>query len=177
MLTVHTRPPAEPSAAIEGFLASTREQAPYLVLDPGVVADRYAELGALLPAAAIHYAVKACPHPAVLHTLAALGSGFDVASPGEVRLALGAGADPDRICYGNPVRGPADVASAHAAGVRRFVTDSAEDVRLLAAHAPAPGCWCGCSCPTPGRPPRSPPSSGPPGTRRSRCSARSRPPG
>jgi ornithine decarboxylase len=136
VLTVQTRPPAAPSAAIERFLASTREQAPFLVLDPGVVADRYAELGALLPTAEIYYAVKACPHPAVLEVLAALGSGFDVASPGEVRLALDAGADPDRICYGNPVRGPADVAAAHAAGVRRFVTDSAEDVRLLAAHAP-----------------------------------------
>ncbi|GAA0942922.1 type III PLP-dependent enzyme [Pseudonocardia zijingensis] len=136
MLAERTRAPLEPSAAIERFLASSGLPAPYLVLDPAVVADRYAQLTRALPDAAIHYAVKACPHPEVLACLAALGSAFDVASPAEVRLALDAGAHPDRLCYGNPVRGPADVAAAHAAGVRRFVTDSAEDVRLLAAHAP-----------------------------------------
>jgi ornithine decarboxylase len=128
--------PAEPSAALARFLASADLSTPYLVLDPRVVADRYAGLVAGLPGAEVHYAVKACPHPEVLRTLAAVGSGFDVASPAEVRLALSAGADPDRICYGNPVRGPADVAAAHAAGVRRFVTDSVEDVRVLAARAP-----------------------------------------
>jgi ornithine decarboxylase len=128
--------PAGPSRAIDRFLAAVDLPTPYLVLDPQVVADRYAGLAAALPGAEIHYAVKACPHPDVLRTLVALGSGFDVASPGEVRLALAAGADPDRICYGNPVRGPSDVAAAHAAGVRRFVTDSAEDIRLLAAAAP-----------------------------------------
>jgi ornithine decarboxylase len=130
------RPPVEPSPAVERFLASTDLPTPYLVLDPQVVADRFAALAAALPAAGVHYAVKACPHPEVLRTLVALGSGFDVASPGEVELAIAAGADPDRICYGNPVRGPADVATAYAAGVRRFVTDSIEDVRLLAARAP-----------------------------------------
>jgi ornithine decarboxylase len=131
-----TQLPVEPSLAVERFLASTDLPTPYLVLDPQVVADRYARLAAALPDAEIHFAVKACPHPEVLRTLVALGSGFDVASAGEVRLALCAGADPDRICYGNPVRGPDDVAAAHAAGVRRFVTDSVEDVRLLAARAP-----------------------------------------
>ncbi|QYN33111.1 type III PLP-dependent enzyme [Pseudonocardia sp. DSM 110487] len=128
--------PVEPSLAVERFVASAELPTPYLVLDPYVVADRYNRLAAALPGAEIHYAVKACPHPEVLWTLAALGSGFDVASVGEVRLAVAAGADPDRICYGNPVRGPADIAAAHAAGVRRFVSDSAEDVRLLAATAP-----------------------------------------
>jgi ornithine decarboxylase len=128
--------PAEPSPAIERFLAGTDLPTPFLVLDPVVAAERYRGLAALLPAAEIHFAVKACPQPEVLRTFAALGSGFDVASPGEIGLALDAGADPEAICYGNPVRGAADVAAAHAAGVRRYVTDSAEDVRMLAAHAP-----------------------------------------
>lgn len=128
--------PVGPSPEVERFLATADLPTPYLVLDPQVVADRYAGLAGALPDAEIQYAVKACPQPEVLRALVALGSGFDVASPAEVRLALCAGADPDRICYGNPVRGPADVAAAHAAGVRRFVTDSAEDVRLLAARAP-----------------------------------------
>jgi ornithine decarboxylase len=124
------------SPALARFLARDDLTTPFLVLDPEVVAQRYAALVAALPGAAVRYAVKACPHPAVLSRLAALGSGFDVASAGEVALALDAGADPALLCYGNPVRGPADLAAAGAAGVGQYVTDSAEDVRLLAAHVP-----------------------------------------
>jgi ornithine decarboxylase len=127
---------AEPSPAVERFLAAADVATPFLVLDPAVAAQRYRDLAAALPAAEVHYAVKACPQPEVLRALAALGSGFDVAGPAEVLLALDSGAPPAAICYGNPVRGPADVTAAFSAGVRRYVTDSAEDVRLLAAHAP-----------------------------------------
>jgi ornithine decarboxylase len=127
---------SHPSAAVEEFLRDRDRPTPFLVLDPAVVVDRYRELTGAFPSAGMRYAVKACPEPAVLRVLAALGSGFDVASPMEVRLALAAAADPALICYGNPVRGPADVASAHAAGVREFVTDSAEDLQMLAEQAP-----------------------------------------
>lgn len=124
------------SPALERFLDAADLPTPYLVLDPAVVADRYAGLSAAFPGAALHYAVKACPEPVVLHRLVVLGSSFDVASPAEVRLALDAGAAPDALCYGNPVRGVADVDAAHKAGVRRFVTDSKEDLAVLATHAP-----------------------------------------
>src|SRR5690606_1814328 len=58
--------PAEPSPAIERFLAAGSPPTPFLVLDPQVVADRYARLTTLLPGADVHFAVKACPHPEVL---------------------------------------------------------------------------------------------------------------
>lgn len=109
---------------------------PRLVLDLAVVRDRYATLTTALPDARVLYAVKANPAPEVLATLAGLGSGFDVAGPDEMRLALAAGADPEALCFGNPIRKPADVAAATAAGVRLFSTDSREDLRVLAAHAP-----------------------------------------
>lgn len=109
---------------------------PCLVLDLAVVRDRYRTLTAALPTTRVLYAVKANPAPEVLATLAALGSGFDVAGPAEIQLALAAGARPEALCFGNPVRKPSDVASATAAGVRQFVTDSREDLLVLAAHAP-----------------------------------------
>jgi ornithine decarboxylase len=127
------------STAVERFLGTTDLPTPFLVLDRAVVADRYRALAAAFPGAAIHYAVKACPEPAVMETLVALGSSFDVASPAEIRLAIKAGADPAALCYGNPVRSAADVTAAWTAGVRRFVTDSAEDLDVLAAHAPGAG--------------------------------------
>jgi ornithine decarboxylase len=130
-----------PSDALERFLAGpgTRLPTPFLVLDPGVAAARYSALAAAFEDARLHYAVKACPEPAVLRRLAGLGAAFDVASLPEVRLALDAGADPAALCFGNPARSVADVAAAHGAGVRRFVSDSAEDLADLAAHAPGAG--------------------------------------
>lgn len=93
--------------------------------------DRYAAVVAAFPGAAVRFAVKACPQPDVLRALAAAGCGFDVASPAEIALALDAGATAEQLCYGNPVRGPREVAAARAAGVPMWVTDSAEDLALL----------------------------------------------
>lgn len=109
---------------------------PYLNLDLAVVRERLTQLRAALPGIRVYYAVKANPAPEVLATLAAAGAGFDVASTGELDLVLGHGADPAALCHANPVRKPADAAAAHAAGVTLFVTDSAEDLALLAEHAP-----------------------------------------
>lgn len=109
---------------------------PYLQLDLTVVRTRLAELRTALPGARVYYAVKANPAPEVLAAVAASGAGFDVASPGELGLALAAGADPSAVCHANPVRTPADVTAAHAAGVPLFVTDSAEDLAVLAVRAP-----------------------------------------
>ncbi|HEY2206477.1 MAG TPA: type III PLP-dependent enzyme [Pseudonocardia sp.] len=109
---------------------------PYLEIDLAVVRARYARLRAALPAARVFYAVKANPEPAVLRVLAAEGAAFDVAGVGEVELALRHGARPDALGHGNPVRGPDDVSAAFAAGVRLYVTDSAEDLDVLAARAP-----------------------------------------
>ena len=123
-----------PGPALEEFLTQPRPT-PFLVLDPGIVAARYAALRAAFPRAELLYAVKACPEPAVLRLLAGLGCGFDVAGAEEIALCLAAGADPARLCHGNPVRGPGAAAAAAALGVTRFVTDSAEDRAGLPAGA------------------------------------------
>ena len=135
-------PPAAPepdgpvvSDRLERLLALERPT-PFLALDPEVVLARYRAMVAAFPRARMLYAVKACPEPAVLRALAGRGSGFDVAGHEEIRLCLAAGADPELIQHGNPVRGPGAAAAAYALGVRRFVTDSAEDVDDLATAAP-----------------------------------------
>ena len=124
------------SMMLERFLRESMLPTPFLVLDPEVVAARYTALRWAFGDAGMYFAVKACPEPAVLRLLAALGCGFDVASPAEVHLACAAGAPTEALCYGNPIRGVADVDAAYAAGVRRYVTDSAEDVAVLSAQAP-----------------------------------------
>ncbi|SFO09210.1 ornithine decarboxylase [Pseudonocardia ammonioxydans] len=123
------------SPGLEKVLAEDRPT-PFLALDPQVVRERYRELAAAFGDARILYAVKACPEQAVLRALVEEGAGFDVASQQEITLCLAAGADPASLQHGNPVRGPGAAARAAAAGVRRFVTDSAEDVDALAAEVP-----------------------------------------
>ena len=123
------------SARLETFLAAPEPATPLLVLDPDAAADRYAAFVAAFPAAVVQFAVKACPEPAILCKLREVGCSFDVASLDEIRRVLDAGAPPSVLCYGNPIRSPGDVADAGKAGVTRFVTDSVEDLRVLAEHA------------------------------------------
>lgn len=128
-------PPAVP-ARIERFLTGEEPPTPCLVIDLDVVEERYRALAAALPEAEVYYAVKANPSPGVLARLAALGSRFDVASPAEIGLCLGAGVDPGRISYGNTVKKRRDIELAFAAGVRLFVVDSEEELGKVAAAAP-----------------------------------------
>jgi ornithine decarboxylase len=109
---------------------------PYLALDLDQVQSRYGELAAAIPAATIHYAVKANDHPAVLATIAALGGRFDVASPGEVSASVAAGVEAGHLLYSNPVKAPWHLEQAYAAGVRLFVADSLQEVAKIARYAP-----------------------------------------
>jgi ornithine decarboxylase len=127
---------SDASRRLEEFLETTELVTPVLVLDPEVVANRYATFRSTFPEAAVHFAVKACPEPAILRRLRAAESSFDVASTEEISRALDAGADPSSLCYGNPIRPPDAVAEAYRLGVRCFVTDSGEDLAVLAERAP-----------------------------------------
>lgn len=124
------------SPAIESFLADTDVPTPFVVVDLDVVAERYESLHSALPMAGIFYAVKANPGAPVIDRLAALGSSFDVASPGEVDLVLAAGVSPDRISYGNTIKKSADIAYAFSKGVRIFSIDSAAELAKIIRHAP-----------------------------------------
>lgn len=115
---------------------------PYLLLDTSVAVDRYEALTRALPDTAIHYAVKANPHPALLRALVAAGSSFDIASPGELRACLEAGTRPETLVYSNPVKKRSDIMVAHDLGVRLFVTDSLPETEKIAAAAPGSQVLC-----------------------------------
>lgn len=127
---------------IRDFLDQHQPATPCLVIDLDVVAARFAELRAAWPDARICYAVKANPAPEVLRLLAGLGAEFDVAGPAEIAACLAEGADPATLSYGNTIKKARDIAYAHAMGVRRFTTDSHEDLRAIAAHAPGAQVCC-----------------------------------
>ena len=60
------------------------EAGPVLVMDLDAVSTAFRSMRAALPDVGIHYAMKCNPHPLVVEHLAALGSGFEIASAAEL---------------------------------------------------------------------------------------------
>ncbi len=85
----------------------------------------------------IHFASKALPCAPVLRVLAEEGLGCDVASAGELAIALSAGFDPaDILLHGN-AKSDEDLGDALAAGVGMIVIDGPDDVERLQRLAPS----------------------------------------
>ena len=101
---------------------------PVLLLDPARVEAQYGRLRAALPFVGFHYAVKALAHEAVLDVLDGAGCGFDVATGEELRLLTRRGVEATRIIHTHPIKKPAEIAEALAAGVRTFVVDNEVEI-------------------------------------------------
>lgn len=85
----------------------------------------------------VHFASKALPCAPVLRVLAEEGLGCDVASAGELAIALSAGFDPaDILLHGN-AKSDEDLGDALAAGVGMIVIDGPDDVERLQRLAPS----------------------------------------
>jgi len=93
----------------------------------------------LPPGATLLYAVKANGHPAVVRALAEVCDGLEVASGGELDLAVRAGAK--RIVFGGPGKTDAELAAAVAAGALINV-ESVHELRRLATIATTPPAVC-----------------------------------
>jgi ornithine decarboxylase len=115
------------------------EQTPVLLIDLDQLRTNFAAIRRAFPRSMVYYAVKANPAPRLLAALVALGSRFDVASPGEVRACLQAGADPGTLSYTNTVKKSSDIALAHRLGVRLYTADSPDEIDKIGEHAPGGG--------------------------------------
>jgi len=93
-------------------------QTPFYAYDRGLLQARVAALRAALPQGVkLHYAMKANPMPAVVGFMARLVDGVDVASAGELKVALDAGADPAEISFAGPGKRDAELRQAVASRV------------------------------------------------------------
>ena len=99
-------------------LAQRVGQTPFYAYDRGLLRARVQELRGFLPGSVkLHYAMKANPMPAVVGFMAGLVDGIDVASAGELQVALNAGADPLEVSFAGPGKKTAELRQAVAAGV------------------------------------------------------------
>ena len=99
-------------------LAARVGQTPFYAYDRNVLRSRVSALRAALPPAIkLHYAMKANPMPAVVGFMAGLVDGIDVASAGELQVALNAGADPHEISFAGPGKKNTELRQSVSAGV------------------------------------------------------------
>jgi diaminopimelate decarboxylase len=85
----------------------------------------------------VHFASKALPCAPVTRILAEEGLGCDVASAGELAIALAAGFDPAHILLHGNAKSDRDIGDAIAAGVGMIVVDGPDDVDRLERLAPS----------------------------------------
>ena len=105
---------------------------PLFVYDGAMIAARIARFRAAFPGIGLHYAVKANAFGPLLAAVAAEVDGLDVASAGEMRLALAAGIHAPEISFAGPGKRDDELAAAIRAGVTINLESEGEAERALA---------------------------------------------
>ena len=116
-------------------LAARVGRTPFYAYDRSLIRARVAQVREVLPPGVkLHYAMKANPMPALVGFMTAQVDGIDVASAGELKIALDAGADPSEVSFAGPGKTEAELRQSVASGVLINV-ESRREVVLLAAMA------------------------------------------
>ncbi|HSK50448.1 MAG TPA: pyridoxal-dependent decarboxylase, exosortase A system-associated [Solirubrobacterales bacterium] len=111
-------------------LAASVGSTPFFAYDRALLSERVAELRRALPEAMeLGYAVKANPMPAVVQHLSGLVDHFDVASAGEMQVALDTPIGAERVNFAGPGKTPAELRRAIAAGIMLELESETEAVR------------------------------------------------
>ncbi|MDX5364325.1 MAG: pyridoxal-dependent decarboxylase, exosortase A system-associated [Pseudazoarcus pumilus] len=120
-------------------LAERAGGTPFFAYDRALLDARVAELRTALPdSVELHYAIKSNPMPALVQHLAGRVDGLDVASAGELDVALSAGCAPGNISFAGPGKSHAELRQAVAAGVLLNI-ESLREARELADISAATG--------------------------------------
>lgn len=104
---------------------------PCYIYDRKALTERVPGLRSQMPEQLkLHYAIKANPMPAVVHHMATLVDGLDVASHKEMLIALGTGIAAGDISFAGPAKGMHELMAAVAAGITVNVESRLELDRL-----------------------------------------------
>ena len=113
-------------------LASQVGQTPFYAYDREAMTHRMGALREALPdGVSIHYAIKANPMPAVVDHMGRLADGLDVASLGELRVALDSGTDSAEISFAGPGKGDHELLGAIASGITLNLESAGELERTI----------------------------------------------
>jgi diaminopimelate decarboxylase len=111
-------------------VAAATNVTPAFVYDLGIVRDKIASLRAALPSnVGIHFAMKANPLPEMVSAIVPLVDGIDIASGGELPIALAAGAT--HISFAGPGKRDDELEAAIRAGVTLNLESQGEADRAV----------------------------------------------
>lgn len=127
---------------IQKFFANSSPATPCLAVDLAYVGEKYERFKNAFGDSSIYYAVKANPAIPILQELVKLGAKFDVASIGEIRFCIEAGASPTDLSFSNTIKKQVDIVEAYEYGVRKYAFDSEEELFKLNCFAPNCHIFC-----------------------------------
>jgi len=105
---------------------------PLYVYDLEIIRKQYEALTrSIPPKVKIHYAIKANPNPSVCSFLHSLGAGAEVASSGELYIALKTGFEGKNIVYNGPGKTDEDIQYAIENGVHIINVESQDELHRL----------------------------------------------
>jgi diaminopimelate decarboxylase len=117
-------------------LAARAGRTPFYAYDRLALDRRVAQWRAAMPPRLhLHYAIKANPMPALVAHMGSLTDGFDVASLGELRIALDTGMAANRISFAGPGKTDDELRAAVAAGITINLESAGELERITAIGA------------------------------------------
>ncbi len=114
-------------------LAEEAGDTPLFVYSRELLKRRVSDLRAAMPdQLAIHYAMKGNPFPPLLEYMNGLVDGFDLASGGEMELALAAGVNAENMSFAGPGKRDRELKAAIEAGVTLNLESEGEFARAVA---------------------------------------------
>ena len=116
-------------------LAQQVGQTPFYAYDRKLIGERVQQLRTALPQDIhLHYAIKANPMPELVQHMAGLVDGFDLASAGEMHVALTTAMSRDKISFAGPGKTDIELSAAIEAGII-INMESEGEMRRIAAIA------------------------------------------
>lgn len=112
-------------------LAAIAGSTPAYIYSRSLARQQISALQKYLPEdVALHYSIKANPHPQIVSTIAALVDGLDVSSHAEMLLAIATGIEREAISFSGPGKTDKELKSALAAGIVLHVESISELNRI-----------------------------------------------
>ena len=92
-------------------------QTPFYAYDKSIMTTQVETFRQYFPEISLHYAMKANPMPDVVNYMSTLVDGLDIASGGEMKVALASSTTADEISFAGPGKSRTELAQAIEAGV------------------------------------------------------------
>lgn len=108
----------------------------FFIVDLGDILDQFKQWKTYLPRIEPFYAVKCCPNPMILKTLAVLGCSFDCASKAEIIKVTDLEVPTNRIIYANPVKDPQYIKFARSQNVDIMTFDNEVELYKIKLYHP-----------------------------------------